>query len=328
MNRKKFSGILIITCIVVGIFSIWLKGYDSKISNLISPISLVEKVKTKIEPIPNSQYKDQDVLAIAFLGIDRRSKDETSYRTDIMIVAIANKTNKKITLVSVPRDLWTQGTRINALFVQNGWESLQQALTEITGVQPTSYIMVDFEDLVWIVDSMGGVPVNVETTFTDHQYPVDATKEYQTVSFKQGPELLTGERALIYSRSRKGDFDNGDWGRMKRQHIILQGMVNAVEQKDSVFWPMDVEKAFKLLLKQGITTNLTLDDLKFFWSYYPQRESYTVESLLVDYNYLYTPPMEEYGGAWVLIPTEANYETLHKDIQSVLAPQEELTNQQ
>ena len=168
------------------------------------------------------------------LGIDRRNRGE-AFRSDIMILVTMNKTDNTITMASVPRDLWYGGGRINAVYGAKGWDGIRQTFADVTGHEPHRFILTDFKDFSWVVDAMGGVPVEVETTFTDSHYPVDETFGIQTVSFVKGPELLTGKRALIFSRSRKGDNDNGDWGRMKRQHLVLKGMADAITQPNSFF---------------------------------------------------------------------------------------------
>ncbi len=286
---------------------------------ILSPFT---KLTQKLKPDQN-EYTGEDQhplgkpLVGVLFGIDRRSRAE-GYRTDIMIIIAANPDTNKVVMASIPRDLWYGGGRINALYPAQGWESFQSAVFELTGVKPERFVLTDFNDFQWVVDAMGGVPVEIETTFTDTSYPVDATFEYQTVSFAKGDEKLTGSRALIYARSRKGDFDNGDWGRMKRQHNILKGMLIAVAQPESLFNPMVVEKAYKTVTEGKMDTNLSVMDAKYLWDYYKDKDKYTIESLYMDYDYLYTPPSDEYGGAWVMVPKPGGAEQFKQAILSKL----------
>ncbi len=266
----------------------------------------------------NSPFAKSDIVSVALLGVDRRSKAE-GFRTDIMIVVALNKKTNQVVMASVPRDLWWDGGRINATYIQSGWPALQEGLSAITGVKPEKFILTDFQDFKWVVDAMGGVPVNIETTFTDSQYPVDETFEYQTVSFNQGPETLTGERALIFSRSRKGDNDNGDWGRMKRQHLILKGMLTAVTQPSSMFKNMKPEEMLKVATNSRMDTNLDPTDVVYLWDLYKDKDKYKATSLYLDYDYLFTPPMSEYGGAWVLAPINDTFEPFQQRFKDALA---------
>jgi LCP family protein required for cell wall assembly len=275
------------------------------------------------EKFLNSDLFDKNVLNILLLGIDRRSKFEYSYRTDIMILLSVNVETNKVTLVSVPRDLWYQGQRVNATYITQGFDELSDAFYEITGLKTNKYILTDFEDFSWIVDAMGGVPVTVERSFIDSSYPVDATLGYQTISFTQGPEKLTGERALIYSRSRKGSNGEGsDWARMRRQHLILRGMIDAIVQPGNLFNPMNVEKAFNHVTEGRMDTNLSIEDSKFLWDMYKDKDKYEIHSLFLDSTYVYSPPMQDYGGAWVLVSADQNYESFKKDLRGKLYDEE------
>ena len=285
----------------------------------ISPISKESNGTASKKPenkSTNSKLEKKERINLVLLGIDRRNKDE-GYRTDIMIVVSIDKARNKAVMVSLPRDLWWNGGRLNATYSAEGWDGLQTAIETVTGIRPEKYILTDFVDFKWIVDSMGGVPVNVETTFTDSQYPVDETFEYQTVTFTQGEEKLSGDRALIFSRSRKGDNDNGDWGRMKRQHLILKGMLKAVSQPESIFRNMEISKALDMVTKGRMDTNLEVSDATYLWDLHKDWGKYQITSKFMDYEYLFTPPMSEYGGAWVLAPIGGSYDKFKDDLRQV-----------
>jgi len=297
-------------------------------SELLSPVIASENKEENPNKGPvdafSSKLKDKEIN-IALLGIDRRSKLESAYRTDTIIVLSINSTKNTVLLISIPRDLWTNGERINALYIVGGWENLKRSLDTITGLEIDNFILTDFEDFSWIVDSMGGVQVNVENTFVDSLYPVDITKTYQTVAFEQGTEIMDGERALIFARSRKGSNGEGsDWARMRRQHLLLKGMVESVLQPKSIFNPMNVEYAFNLVTTGRMDTNLTINDAYYLWDLYKDKDKYKYESLVLDSNYVYNPPMEQYGGAWVLAPLDPNYESFHEAIKTagLLTPTE------
>lgn len=294
--------------------------YDN--STLIKPVNespFETQLKERNGADDNTEIVDKDILSLLLLGIDRRSKTEMSFRTDTMIMVLANPKLNKAVLISVPRDLWYEGNRINAVYTLYGWEELQKAFKQISGFEPNKYILTDFEDFSWIIEAMGGVPVDIETSFVDSNYPVDETKTYQTVSFETGREILTGERALIFSRSRKGTNGEGsDWARMKRQHLILKGMLEAVLQPKSIFNPMVVENSFKMVTTNKMNTNLTIKEAEFLWDLYKDWEKYEISSLYLDSNYLYNPPMENYGGAWVMVPVDSTYKTFKSDIFKAL----------
>ncbi|MFC1756075.1 LCP family protein [Patescibacteria group bacterium] len=284
----------------------------------LSPFSKKEEMEEEMSEITQG-FPLGNPINIMLLGIDRRSRYELGYRTDIMILVSVNPDTNNVVLASLPRDLWYQGSKINGLFNAQGWEAMQNATEEVFGMRPERFILTDFKDFSWIVDAMGGVPVDVDRTFTDSNYPVDATKGYQTVTFTQGQEVLTGSRALIYSRSRKGNNGEGsDWMRMRRQHKILVGMSEGVLQPKSIFNPMVVEKALKTVTEGRMDTNIQLADAKYLWDFYKDKDKYTIHSLFLDYEYLYSPPAEQYGGAWTIVPKDGSYQTFQNKVQDRL----------
>ena len=327
---------LITTLLVVGVLGTFgfllVKTVSTNPKVIIEPtLKTLEKIldeKDKIaqkvqdaKPKPDSDLANDNVLNILLIGIDRRSRAESAYRTDIMILLSINPKTNKVLLTSVPRDLWVGGGRINATYIQNGWEDLRDKFQEITGLKAQRFITTDFEDFKWIVDALGGVNVDVETTFTDTEYPEDKTKTYQTVHFTKGPEKLTGDLALKYARSRHGNNGEGsDWMRMKRQHIILKNMVTAIQQPESQFYPMVVEKAFTTVTTGKMDTNLNLADAYYLWDFYKDHDKYSFDSLFLDSDYVYNPPMSDYGGAWVLAPKDKTYATFHAAVKARLEP--------
>lgn len=271
----------------------------------------------------NSIFAKDEVINVLLLGIDRRNKSQTGFNTDIMILASINTTTNKVLLTSVPRDLWINGNKINALYTVFGPDTLVNAFEQITGQEVKGYIRCDFEDFRWIVDSFGGVPVNVERTFTDHTFPNSSDTGVLTVTFTQGYEKMDGNRALTFARSRKGNNGEGsDLMRAKRQHLLLQGLVEAVSQPESIFWPMDVDKFFSAVTAANkMYTTLTVDDAYYFWDFYKDRDDYSVESFVIGDEYVYHPgmyPTSQYH-AWVFVPRGGDWSDLHEDIEIKLA---------
>jgi len=294
----------------------------NKDKRIVNPFGkLIEEQKPVVE-IPKSVFAGKDIFSVLLIGIDRRSKAENGFNTDTMILLTANvKTNKAI-LTSVPRDLWINGNKINALYTISGPETLVDAFEQVSGQKVDGYIVCDFMDFKWIIDSFGGVPVNVERTFTDYSFPNDSDTAVETVIFTQGPELMTGRRALIFARSRKGDNGEGsDLMRAKRQQLILKGLLEAVKQPTSKFWPMDIKTFYSAVTSlDKMKTTLSLDDATYLWDFYKDKDKYEIESLVIDDNYIYHPGVypDSVYHAWVFIPKDSVWEQLHTDISQKL----------
>ena len=206
------------------------------------------------------------------------------------------------------------------MYILYGWETLKSAFEEITGQTIDGHIMTDFDGFRWIVDSFGGAPVEIKNSFTDTTFPDLQDYGVVTVSFSPGEEKMSGQRALTYSRSRHGDNGEGsDLMRAKRQHLVLQGMLDGINQPGSIFWPMDIPKFYEIVT-QHMETTLTLDDVYYLWDFYKDRDKYKIESFVVGSDYLYYPGMypDSPYHAWVFIPIGNDFTKLQTDINSKL----------
>ncbi len=108
------------------------------------------------------------------------------------------------------------------------------AAEKITGFTIPYYAVVDFKGFVKAVDDVGGVDVTVDQTFTDstfpNDYPYDTKGYLAPVTFTKGPQHMSGQRALIFARSRHSNNANegSDFARSERQKKILIAMKNKV----------------------------------------------------------------------------------------------------
>lgn len=322
--KKKLFGLFLIS-ITLGVLGyVGYQGYklSKEVTNLADPLApakIETEEKTK-DNLPPSKFSKDKVTNILILGIDRRSKSETAFRTDIGILLSVNPAKKTVVMTSVPRDLWINGGRVNALYLLGGWESVQSAYYLISGQKPEAYVMSDFEDWKWLVDSIGGLDITLERSFTDNEYPNDVTKTYMTVAFQEGPQHINGTQALVLARSRHGNNGEGsDFSRQKRQWIMLKALPNAITAPKSSFAPFDIDKFFALVsAPEHMSTNLSLSDARALWSFYADRDQYKIDTFAVDSEFLYNPPLSEYGGAWVLVPRNNDYTPIHVRLEEKL----------
>jgi LCP family protein required for cell wall assembly len=178
---------------------------------------------------------DAERINILLLGIDRRNSKSWAYRTDTMIIVTVDPAYKTVGMMSIPRDLYLlipgMGERrineANGLGYQYDYPGGGPALLKRTiehnfGIPIDYYIMIDFDGFKEIVDTLGGIDVNVPRELHDTMYPSPKPGDphaYGTVHFDAGWQHMDGERALQYARSRMStsDFDRAD----RQQRILL-----------------------------------------------------------------------------------------------------------
>lgn len=166
---------------------------------------------------------EDDVINILLIGQDRRP-GEGRARSDSMIIASINKTDKTVKLTSLMRDLYVQipgysDNRINAAYTFGGMETLDATIKENFDIDIDGNIEVDFSGFKGVIDAVGGVDMDL----TEAEITVinrDATGDGGTkLPSAAGTYHLNGTQALTYSRIRY--IGNSDFGRTERQRKVL-----------------------------------------------------------------------------------------------------------
>ncbi len=167
-------------------------------------------------------------LTMLLMGVDRR-EDEPS-RSDTMILVNIDPVAKTASMLAIPRDLRViipgYGVhKINASYAfgeadgfSGGGPALAiQTIETNLGVHIDYFAEVDFAGFVKIVDTVGGITVDVPYPIKDDAYPASGNN-YMRVYFPAGWQHLDGEQALQYARTR---HDDGDGMRSVRQQQVL-----------------------------------------------------------------------------------------------------------
>lgn len=166
---------------------------------------------------PTYQWRETERVNILLLGIDAREQAGSLTRTDIMMVATVDPVGKTAAVLSIPRDLYVEipgrgEDRINAAHVYGeldkypgGGPGLAKKTVELNfGIPIHYYALVDFQGFVKIVNTVGGVTVDVTRPVKDDEYPV-GMRGMKRIYIPAGLQHMDGEMALQYARSRHND---------------------------------------------------------------------------------------------------------------------------
>jgi LCP family protein required for cell wall assembly len=231
-------------------------------------------------PIP--QWTGTGRLNILLVGVDQRPGDST-FNTDTMIVASIDPVTKQIGMFSLPRDmegvplpsswpahayysngvypgkinsLWARAAGSQALFplpgnpYTRGMEALMGALGTLYQLNIPYYVAVNFQGFENIIDTLGGVTIDVQMPVTDDKLPVPGSND-QNLYVMPGIQHMTGQQALAYARSRhaSSDFDRAQ----RQQRVIL-----SVRQQTDLSTLLDINKLAALAadLKGAVHTNI------------------------------------------------------------------------
>lgn len=218
--------IIMILCVtLVGLSCVGIFGYQ-KIDSLLSSFNTEEQLTDNafINAADLTQYPDQ--INVLLVGIDARESDEASRSDTMMLVTLDNK-NKQIKLTSFLRDSFVEiagknyWSKLNSAYFYGGIQTLSDTLELNFKVDIQYYALVDFEIFTTIVDSIGGI--NVDVTEKESYYTYHSGKVNVPVRIEAGEDiLLNGEQALWYSRIR---YLDSDFHRTQRQRKVITAIV-------------------------------------------------------------------------------------------------------
>ncbi len=215
-------------------------------------------------------------INILLLGVGGDGHDGAQL-TDTIILASLDRTNKKIGLVSIPRDLayplgggrFEKINAVNAYAEQDhpgeGATDTAKAFEKLFNTRIDRVIKIDFAGFTEFVDALGGLDINVEHTFTDYQFPTEDTgpdaHEWQTVSFTQGTQHMDGVHALMFARSRHGNNGEGsDFARSRRQQIVIDAIRTKLLSLGTLSNPGKLTKLWTAI-SSHLQTNLSAWDM-------------------------------------------------------------------
>ncbi len=344
-RNKKFIFLSIVLILGAILFYFGSIGFSAiSAANEVLPDSISFR-----DIISRSSLKQTDgVTNILMLG-----KDQAAGLTDTIQIVRIRTDDDKVAMVSVPRDLQVTipgngKEKINAVYKTgysqskasdkkgkeaDGVKLLESTIKEVVGVPIHYYVSLDFVGLKSVVDSLGGVTVNVETAFYDPQYPKDyftksgeyvKTDGYEPFSVKAGEQKMDGVTALKYSRSRHGSNGEGsDFARAARQ----QQVVMAIKEKAlSLGFLSNPIKISNLLESLGdhVKTDMGIPEFKDFISHLKDLDTSKIISKVLSTDskdgLLYS--VNENG--YYIKPKAGDFSQVQKFVQNIFKQEDEI----
>jgi len=212
-------------------------------NNLLSQISRGYLDKSNLgirEDVTNRLDVDEisDIVNIAVFGVDET--DEDVGRSDAIMIGTLDPVHKKLKITSIMRDTYVNipgygYDKINHSYAYGGAELTIRTLNQNFGLNITDYIKVNFQELVNIVDALGGIDIDLSQDeldgLTSHLKSAynQIGSEPKSISINEdGTYHLDGFQSLGYCRIR--NTSNNDFDRTSRHRKILSEMFNKISE--------------------------------------------------------------------------------------------------
>ncbi len=273
---------------------------ESELEVLHSQMNQAQKIEG------NDVIMDQSVYNVMIAGVDRDDKSWNGNADSMMLVSL-NNDKGRVSIISLMRDTYVEipghdYNKLNSAYAYGGGPLLCDTVEENYRVPVERYAAVDFENLVDIVDALGGV--ELEWTANEIEvangYIKDMCERVFKIPYEEhvildgpGMRLSDGVQAVAYARNRF--VGNSDYTRTQRQRYVIQQMVAKIKTLSSTQLLGFVQKVLPL-----VTHNLPENEI---WSLVWDAPSILKYNLVMDrvpYDGQYTEI--DVGGQGMLVP--------------------------
>lgn len=231
-------------------FGIW---YTNTLS---SNMAMNEEDAQKLDDALGGAVADvaQEPFYVLVMGSD--NWETYGERSDAMILTRVDPVQHVVTMVSVPRDtpyeLNGSTVKINQAFAEQGPAGAVTAVQDLTGVDISYYVEIEFAGLAEFIDSIGGIYVDVPYAIDYQVY----THDQEPVHLDAGEQLLNGEQCVALARSRTDYSTDQDAIRQSNIRAMVLSLMNSVLQSPPAEIPGLVQR-----LSECISTNMDLSQM-------------------------------------------------------------------
>ena len=274
---------------------------DVDVNPAVSGVQTQQPEDTKITYTGKTYVKNKNIVNIVFLGIDSEAERGALNHSDMMIVCAVDTVTKNATLLTVPRDIWTDVSkvdtktgkiskmikqRLNTAYlygggpnkygasnakacIQNFLEhkvSLDTPLDFTLDIPIPFFVSIDMDGISKITDAVGGINVKLDTTIPD-------------VGNKGQKITLKGQIAEDYLRDRHNTAGS-DFGRTARQRDFMILLAKKIKSLGAVDL---VTQLFEPFRTYG-HTDLSLDQALAFAKLLSGMNLDTVQQLVIPWK--------------------------------------------
>jgi LCP family protein required for cell wall assembly len=274
-----------------------------------------------------------NVLLLARGGAGR---DDPDY-TDTILVLSIRPGSGRAALVSLARFMWVDipatvhggvSGKLYSAFALGGQAentSLRAPWRTVTGsgdlaaatvaeliAQPVdAWVAIGIDAFHGVVDALGGIHVTVPERLDDPTYPVDeAAGRTGHIHFEPGPQVMDGERAVEYARSR---LSTSESDRSRRQELVM----SAILERLRAVGPGPALFPVLRALAGGLLTNLRLSDVRPLDELLRRVQVADISRVTIDEtNLLRREPLPE--GDYLLLPRDPTLGALRHAVAAAL----------
>lgn len=284
-NRKGSRGKKIAIAVVLAVLVVFVGAGTAAalwVNSVNDTLTKGQKSATELDEINDVLVKTtsfDEPFYMMLIGSDARADDESmGARSDTNIVVRVDPTTNSSTLVSIPRDTMINidgygYCKFNAAYSYGGAALAIKEASELLGVNISHYAEVDFDSLIGLVDTVGGVDVTVDQRINDPDADGSVIGQKKII-IEAGEQHMDGETALVFARSRA--YADGDFTRTANQRKLIAALAEKILSMPLAKLPGIVQTA-----AGSITTDMSVTELYSLATQFQDGGELTMTSCMV-----------------------------------------------
>ncbi|MBN1063824.1 UNVERIFIED_ORG: transcriptional regulator [Clostridium botulinum] len=210
-----------------------------------------------IEPTKVSTNKPVNILLLGTdIGDPSQPNNNAIKRTDTIMVLNYNPKEKKLQVVSIPRDTLIdvngKNLKINSAYAIGGEKRVKSEVEKLLNISINYIAKIDYNAFREFIDAIGGIKMHIERNMI-----YDDEGQNLHINFKKGEVVkLDGKKSEEFFRWRKNNdgsgFANGDLDRIENQQKFISKVVDKCTSPMIIFKIPSIIKA----LGDNIDTNM------------------------------------------------------------------------
>ncbi len=252
-----------------------MEGYEDIADETKVLLTQTKKVKDKNTESDSSNVKEiTEPFTILLMGVDSDAEGiaRGSFNGDSLMLITFNPKTLSTTILSIPRDSYVpiacfSGQRKNKIThaAWQGEECMMKTIENFLDVKIDYYVKINFAGVVQLVDTLGGVEVDVPYNLCEQ----NSKRQWgaNTIYIEKGLQTLNGEQALAFARNRHPNpgkcsskwtnYTSNDFIRGEHQQQVVTALLNKFKDVN------DLDTVYKLLdtISNNMVTNMSTDQI-------------------------------------------------------------------
>ncbi|MBP1989586.1 LCP family protein [Paenibacillus eucommiae] len=267
-NKKQIRYLVLFTFIVL-----FIAGYLMRteiglflFDNIVAP-KIERKLDKTYEPLGtkvNTVINNSEPFTVLLLGIDQRNKENG--RSDTIIYSVVRPKEKKILMISVPRDSYVKilgaskqnktHDKATHAYAFGGASASVSTIEDLFDHRVDYYATINFKGVEETVDALGGLRLPITEDLVNDDI------DHEKFVIKGGQELYNGKDSLNYVRYREDA--GGDINRTHRQVDFIKASISRMIELGNVTKIPSILDSLGETLRTNMTSSEIIDNAKIF----------------------------------------------------------------